>query len=190
MRRLWRTAMVGVVAGGLAVVGLLGAPAAATSHPYCGQAWGSLPKQLGNNDPGVPGNYLTVVRAGRHACFDRLVFDLTRPASGYRVEYVAQVVSDGSGQPIPLRGGAFLSIVLAAAAHDLNGQPTYNPPNRSEAVNVTGFTTFRQVAFGGTFEGVTTFGLGVRAKLPFRVFVLPGPGSGSRMIVDVSHRWV
>jgi len=190
MRRLWRTAMVGVVAGGLAVVGLLGAPAEATSHPYCGQAWGSLPKQLGNNDPGVPGNYLTDVRGGRHECFDRLVFDLTGPASGYRVEYVAQVVSDGSGEPIPLRGGAFLSIVLAAAAHDLNGQPTYNPPNRSEAVNVTGFTTFRQVAFGGTFEGVTTFGLGVRARLPFRVFVLAGPGSGSRMIVDVSHRWV
>ncbi|MEO5678723.1 MAG: hypothetical protein ABIS47_03545 [Acidimicrobiales bacterium] len=190
MKRSWRMALLGAVGTMVAVAGLPGSPADATSHPYCGQAWGSRPKQLGTNDPGVPGNSLTGARAGRHECFDRLVFDLTGPASAYRVEYVAQVLSDGSGAPIPLRGGAFLSIVQGVAAHDLNGQPTYNPANRSEAVNVAGFTTFRQVAFGGTFEGVTTFGLGVRAKLPFRVSVLGGPGRGSRVVVDVSHRWV
>jgi hypothetical protein len=54
---------------------------------------------------------------------------------------------------------------------------------------VIGFRTFRQVAFLGTFEGYTTIGLGVRARLPFRVFVLPGPGSGSRVVIDVAHRW-
>ncbi len=151
---------------------------------------GSLPKQLGNNDPGAPGTHLTGARAGRHDCFDRMVIDLTGPASGYRVEYVPQVTADGSGNPIPLRGGAFLSIVLAATAYDANGQPTYTPASRSEAVNVAGYTTFRQVAFAGSFEGLTTFGLGVRAKLPFRVTVLAGPGGGSRVIVDVSHRWV
>ena len=39
----------------------------------------------------------------------------------------------------------------------------------------------------GSFEGQTTIGLGVRARLPFRVFVLAGPGSGSRLVVDVAH---
>ena len=56
-------------------------------------------------------------------------------------------------------------------------------------MNVSGFDTFRQVASGGSFEGYTTVGLGVRARLPFRTFVLPGPGAGSRLVIDVAHRW-
>jgi hypothetical protein len=32
-------------------------------------------------------------------------------------------------------------------------------------------------------------GLGVRARLPFRAFVLAGPADGSRLVVDVAHRW-
>jgi hypothetical protein len=51
-------------------------------------------------------------------------------------------------------------------------------------VNVSGYRTFRQVAWAGSFEGVTTVGLGTRARLPFRVFTLPG-----RVVVDVAHRW-
>ena len=35
----------------------------------------------------------------------------------------------------------------------------------------------------------TTVGLGTHARLPFRVTVLQGPGSGSRLVVDVAHRW-
>jgi hypothetical protein len=54
---------------------------------------------------------------------------------------------------------------------------------------VAGFSTFRQVAYGGSYEGYTTIGLGVRARLPFRVFVLSGPGTGARLVIDVAHRW-
>jgi hypothetical protein len=32
-------------------------------------------------------------------------------------------------------------------------------------------------------------GLGVRARLPFRVFKLDGPGEGSRLVIDVAHQW-
>jgi hypothetical protein len=174
----------------LAAAGLAVAPAAAAKRPFCRQPWGSNAKQLGNNDPGFPPTLLTGVRAGRDACFDRLVLDLSGPATGYRVEYVPQVTQDGSGAPIPLRGGAFLQIVLSAAAHDQAGRPTYRPANRAEIVDVRGFPTFRQAAFGGTFEGLTTLGLGVRARLPFRVLVLPLPAGRSRVVVDVSHRWV
>jgi hypothetical protein len=57
-------------------------------------------------------------------------------------------------------------------------------------VDVRGFRTFRQLAFGGSFEGNTTLGLGVRARLPFRVFVLPGKTfEPDRLVVDVAHRW-
>ncbi len=45
------------------------------------------------------------------------------------------------------------------------------------------------MAYAGSFEGQTTLGLGVRARLPFRAFVLAGPGDGSRLVVDVAHRW-
>lgn len=168
----------------LAAVTALAAPASATQG-FCGQAWGSLPKELAKYELTV----LTGVRSARHGCYDRLVFDLDGPTVGYRVEYVNQVVQDGSGLPVPLRGGAFLSIVLSAPAHDASYRPTYQPADPSNLVNVTGYTTFRQVAFAGTFEGLTTIGLGVRAKLPFRVIVLSGPGTGSRIIVDVGHLW-
>ena len=49
--------------------------------------------------------------------------------------------------------------------------------------------TLRQVALAGSFEGQTTFGVGVRARLPYRVFLLDGPGNGSRLVLDVAHRW-
>ena len=35
----------------------------------------------------------------------------------------------------------------------------------------------------------TGIGLGVRARLPYRVFVLDGSGGGSRLVIDVAHRW-
>jgi excinuclease UvrABC ATPase subunit len=41
----------------------------------------------------------------------------------------------------------------------------------------------------GRAEGQSTIGFGVRARLPFRVFVLQGPGAGSRFVIDVAHRW-
>lgn len=64
------------------------------------------------------------------------------------------------------------------------------PRNQDEMVDVSGFRTFRQLAFGGSFEGNTTLGLGVRARLPFRVFVLPATTLGTqRLVVDVAHRW-
>ncbi len=54
---------------------------------------------------------------------------------------------------------------------------------------MSGYRTFRQVRYVESFEAVTVFGLGVRARLPFRVFTLDGPDGGSRLVVDVAHRW-
>ena len=55
--------------------------------------------------------------------------------------------------------------------------------------DVAGYRTLRDVVYGGTFEGYTTFGVGVRARLPFRVLTLAGPDGGSRIVIDVAHRW-
>ena len=78
----------------------------------------------------------------------------------------------------------------AIHAHGSDAQKaTYLPKNRKEVVDVTGYRTFSQVAWAGSFEGQTTIGLGVRARLPYRVFVLDGPGNRTRLVVDVAHRW-
>jgi len=63
-----------------------------------------------------------------------------------------------------------------------------DPPDPTEVVSVRGWRTFRQVSFGAFGYGAT-FGLGVRARMPYRVFTLPGPGDGSRLVIDVTHRW-
>ena len=174
------------------VLGGLLSPAAATAAPYCGITWGSLPRAHNPQDPG--NNYVYNLRAGRHTCFDRLVIDIGEIAGldAYDVRYVPSVAVDGSGERVPLRGGAALQLTLGATGHDDTGHPTYGPRNPREAVTVSGFRTFRQVAWLGSFEGRSTVGVGMRARLPFRVFVLDGPpGSGRdvRFVVDVAHRW-
>jgi hypothetical protein len=170
----------------LSAVFLVPAGPAAHAAPYCGIYWGSLPERV-SVDSWQP--TLVNVRAGRHACFDRLVLDFRGDIVSYDVRY-GRIVQDGSGLVIPVRGGADLSIVATATAHDANGNSTVRlPANRLELLNVNGYRTFRQVAYAGEFEGLTTVGLGVRARLPFRVFVLDGPGDMSRLVVDVAHRW-
>ncbi|CAN5203729.1 hypothetical protein BH20ACT5_BH20ACT5_18860 [soil metagenome] len=178
----WRT-LIAVIASVAAIAVV--APATAHAAPYCGITWGSLPKSAGalSTDP------LIDVRAGRHNCYDRLVMDLDGDPAGYTVSYVSAVHAPGSGHVVPLRGGAFLQIDLSAPAYDGNGNPTYRPANPKELVNVTGWRTFRQLSFAGSFEGYTTIGLGVRARLPFRVFTLDGPGTDSRVVIDVAHQW-
>jgi hypothetical protein len=171
-------------AAGAAVV----APAAAAATPYCGIHWGSLDKgAAGDPSPWSP---LVNVRAGQHPCYDRLVLDFAAGPSKFHVRYVPAVTTQARGDVLPLRGGAFLEVVALTTIYDMNtGAPTYLPANRNELVTVTGWRTFRQIAYGGSFEGYTTIGLGVRARLPFRVFTLPGPGTHSRLVIDVAHRW-
>jgi hypothetical protein len=191
MRRFMVLAV--IVAGTIGGVAPAVAAGSTARAPYCGIRWGSLEK----TDPDMTSASITNVRAGRHACFDRLVIDLGPKVaglfgpdeSGFHVEYVDVVTQDGSGAPVPLAGGAFLQVVVRAPSFDANGNPTYHPANGRQLVNVRGFRTFRQVADAGSFEGQTTFGLGVRARLPFRVFLLAGPGAGSRVVIDVAHRW-
>ena len=101
-----------LVAAVLMAVGLgVLAPSPAAAEPYCGLVWGSLIK----TDPAMSGAKVVNVRTGQHYCFDRLVVDLNGPVAGYTVQYVPQVVQDGSGLPVPLRGQAFLQLTVNAA---------------------------------------------------------------------------
>ncbi|TDO48544.1 hypothetical protein EV643_107173 [Kribbella sp. VKM Ac-2527] len=151
----------------------------------CPTGWGSLREANSRFTAAA----VTNVRTGRHACFDRIVIDLAGKPTGYDVSYVSNVYQDGSGFLVPLRGGAKIQLIVHGPAYDDAGRSTYNPANHRELTNVTGYRTLRQLASAGSFEGQTTIGVGVRARLPFRVFTLTGPGSGSRVVVDVAHTW-
>jgi len=160
------------------------APPGGTAPDCRDVAWGSGAKRAEH----LTSNPILRIRVGAHRCFDRMVIDLRGvPAAGWRVRY-HDITQEGSGAPVPLRGNADLEVVALAPAHDEQGDATFQPTNRSELADVTGFRAFRQVAFAGSFEGQTTFGLGVRTRLPFRVFAVSGPG-GQKLVVDVAHRW-
>lgn len=188
--RALRALMVAALAAGPVVVA--GVPvAAAGSRPYCGIVWGSLAKSA----PAMSGAPVTGARVGRHPCFDRLVIDLGgMPVAGYHVRYTDGLVNEDTGERVPVAGGATLMVTVRAPSHDADGSSTV--PWRwathvvtPEQFGAGGFRTLRDLVSAGTFEGQTTLALGVRARLPFRVFTLAGPGSGSRVVVDVAHRW-
>jgi hypothetical protein len=153
--------------------------------------WGSVPKTA---DADGPTETIVNVRTGAHACYDRLVVDINGSGPvGYDIRYVDNVYTEGRGDVVALAGGAKIQVVVQAPSYDINtGQITYTPIDQAQSqqlTNLAGYRTFRQVTFGGSFEGQTTFGLGVRARLPMRAFVLSGPGTGQRLVVDIAHQW-
>ncbi len=189
-RRAVRAVVALAVALPLGATATVPAPALAqvtSAASSCGIVWGSQPKAAGTLSPAAQ---VSGVRSGEHACWDRLVVDLAGPLKGYDVRYVPVVRAEGSGMPVPVRGGAAIAVVIKAPSYDpATGRPTFVPSNPREVVRVTGDRTFRQIAWAGSFEGQTTLALGVRARLPFRAFILAGPGTGSRLVVDVAHTW-
>jgi hypothetical protein len=145
--------------------------------------WGSLDKGA---VPAPGAAQILGARAGIHDCFDRLVIDLSgQPPADWRVAYGPVHGTAGDGA-IALAGGASLRISIGAPAYD----PTTGGSTIVEPLpDVSGFPVFREVKFVESFEGETTYGLGVRARLPFRVFTLADPGGGSRIVIDVYEHW-
>jgi hypothetical protein len=151
----------------------------------CAVTWGSVPKEAG----AFSGATLLETRTGQHECWDRVVFEFSGPADGYSVAY-GDVVTDGEGLLLNpyVAGGAVLGVSLRAPAYG-DGVPTYPAVAGQHVATVIRYRTLRDVMFGNSFEGYSTFAVGVRARLPFRVFVLAGPGSHSRIVLDVAHSW-
>ncbi|WP_419669712.1 AMIN-like domain-containing (lipo)protein [Streptomyces prasinus] len=172
----------------------LAAPSAvpAATAPSCPTGWGSTAKSAtAGTAPATP---VRDIRTGRHDCYDRMVVDLpgaggsgSAGAVGYTVRYVDRLYQDGSGTHIPVTGGAVLEVRMTAPSYDPEtGEATY--PARAgqplPGVDTAGYRTFRDTRFAASFEGDTQIGLGVRARLPFRVLQLQ-----DRLVVDVAHSW-
>ncbi|GHC49272.1 AMIN-like domain-containing (lipo)protein [Streptomyces cinnamoneus] len=162
-----------------------GAPA--TAPAACAADWGSSPKV----STATEYKPLRDIRTGRHDCYDRMVFDILGPDTGapvgYRVQYVDKLHQDGSGDVIPVGGGAVLEVRVAAPSYDpTTGKPVYDGKagRPLPGVDVSGYRTFQDTRFAGSFEGDTQVGLGVRGRLPFRVFQ-----QDNHIVVDVAHTW-
>ncbi|AOP48207.1 hypothetical protein [Streptomyces lydicus] len=190
MRRSVAAAAVVVLAGAglLGTAGSAGAAtgtAAASGATECSVAWGSKAKSA-TNATSAP---LKNITTSGTTCYDRMVFDISgaRGKLGYHVGYVDAFHQDGSGERIPVKGGAILEIFVSAPTHDpATGRQTYaaEAGKSLPGVHLDGYRTFKDTKFGASFEGQTQVGLGVRAKLPFRVLQ-----SGDTLIVDVAHTW-
>jgi hypothetical protein len=190
----WTTgAIAALMAAGSLAVAVPAASAADAANATkasttCPKGWGSLPKSATatSQEP----RPLTGIRTGRHDCYDRMVFDVLGSGSAplaYHVAYVDVFRQDPSDRVIPVSGGAILEIRVSAPAYDpQTGHPTY--PGRAgkvlPGVDLRGYRTFRDAKFGSSYEGVTQVGLGVRARLPFRVLRL-----ADRVVVDAAHTW-
>jgi hypothetical protein len=122
---------------------------------------------------------LFAVAAACHPTFDRFVVRARFASAGYDVRYVSQVVADGSGKPVSLLGTKRIHVVLRHARGHTSGGANLLPSVRTPLCS-----NLRQVKKAGDFEGVVSFGLGLRRRTGFRVFRLSAP---TRIVIDVAH---
>jgi hypothetical protein len=192
--RILRTTVLAIALVAIPAVASAAPASAATSN--CPTGWGSLAKS--GAPMGAQGlQFLLRVRSGQHPCYDRVVFDLTGNDSGpvgYSVEYVTAVANEATGEPVPLAGGARLKVVIDQGSFDYGSQsPAYIPADPAHLVDVTGYRTLRQVAWADNFDpdSTSTIGIGVRARLPMRAFLLPSATQffGQRLVIDIAHHW-
>lgn len=186
------TAPLALVLAGAAVAGTAVAAGAATGPvdktatvAACPTGWGSGGKSA-TESVSEP---LKRIRTGQHACYDRMVFDVDGAAGklGYHVGYVDKFHQDGSGELIPVSGGAVLQVFVNAPSFDVDtGKPSYvaKAGQSLPGVDITGYKTFKDTKFGASFEGQTQIAVGVHARLPFQVLQ-----TGDKLIVDVAHTW-
>ena len=166
MRSVARTFI--LIASTLLAVVLLAAPASAA---VCSTPFGSLPKDdpaMGTGEVDTLRGSARVLRPPRRRhrrATGRLQRPLRRPGDRGRLRR-----RGAHSRRRPVAGDRPAPQLVAGPA----------APRR-------GFSTFRSVTNAGSFEGQTTYGLGVRARLPFRVFTIAG-GHG-RIVVDVARHW-
>lgn len=187
MRRLGTT-LAALMVAGVGIAGAAGTAQADTAaSAVCETGWGSTEKHVTPTDDYKPP--LTDIRTGQHECFDRMVLDFkggsAAGALGYRVRYVDKLTTPGSGE-IPVSGGAILQISVGPNHDPSTGSESY-PGQHGQplpGVDITGYKTFKDTRYVDALEDDVLVGVGVRARLPFRV-----TQSGDHLIVDVAHSW-
>lgn len=125
---------------------------------------------------------VTAVRVARQDGYDRVVFELAGKAAGqagWRVEYVDDPASQGSGDPVDVGGEAALSVTITGTGYptDTGQDEVAGDPALPGDLQVV-----EDVVLGAVFEGQYEAFVGTSGEQPFRVFRLSGP---ERVVVDV-----
>ena len=123
---------------------------------------------------------LVAIRAAHHPeaaqKYDRVVFEFIGPVPLMRLEYVKELIADGSGLPVAVAGRAILCAQFSPAyAHNDAGQVT--APMRMKLT----MPVAKEIVSAGDFEAVVTYGIGLSRKTDFRVITL---ADASRIVID------
>lgn len=120
------------------------------------------------------------VRVGRHTGYDRVVWQFDGPDTpNFQVRYVDEPRGDGSGDPVEVKGEAYLEVVVTSLG--IPGSPD-DCPDAVPGSKLSGTVFAEAGAFCGGFEGMGQAFVGLDEERPFRVAVLENP---SRLVVDV-----
>lgn len=125
-----------------------------------------------------------VARVAGHPGYDRVVIELAGRATGapgWRVAYATSPTSDGSGNPIAMRGRYFLQVGIQGVGYPADtgvASPTVRRflPRDTKVV--------QEYVLDSVFEGLYTTYVGLTTKVPYRVFALSNP---TRIVVDLRH---
>jgi len=160
--------------------------------PVCGDTsnWGTAQQE---NMRSPVGSEIYNVSIGQHRSCDRVRFDVNTPgAVGWTVKYVPELTSDPQGGPIPVSGAAVLQVTIQAP--DFGSAITGHQPGRPSwqvgqvIVQRDGWPALVGVTFAGSFENVTTFGIGVADRQrPFRVWTQQDGDSVRHIVVDIAN---
>lgn len=131
------------------------------------------------------------ISAASADCYDTFVIEIGPDSHdpGYLVHYVDEITQDGSGFAVPVAGTAKLAIVVDSPAYDpMTGKGTLQIPDHDHVVDVSGLAVMEQIAFAGSFEGQTTFGIGVVGELPFSVATGFDNAGNATLTVSIAHQ--
>jgi hypothetical protein len=148
-----------------------------------GSGGASAPPTGYSSDPVVvesddPGQLAAVTAAGADGV-DRLTFQFSGTAPGYRVEQVDRVTAGPEGDVVEVNGRSYLNIAFTATTPGAAGPLSEDVPTNEEF----DLPMLRQVVLVHNVGGELWFGVGVDAPSPtFRVVPLDDP---TRLVVEV-----
>lgn len=149
-----------------------------TTEPFSGDVEPEVAEPDGTGTAQV-----VAVRMGQQPGATRFVIEFAgEEQPGYDVRWVdGPITEDGSGNPVPLEGDAFLQVLVQpASGFDLEaGVPTYEGAAR--LIGPPGGVVTEAVRTGD-FEALVTWVLGAAERVPFTVSALSSP---SRLVIDL-----
>ena len=131
---------------------------------------------------------LRQVRFGRHGTYDRMAFDFCMPARvTLSTDLVNELREDGSGDLVKLKGNYFFTIRLTPAdAHTTSGKSTV--PHAAITVAGNNMVQYKLI---GDFEGVVTYGVGVKSLKETATTMLTDPNDPRHVILyfDIGRQY-